>query len=239
MSVRSRIPRRLVIGLFASASLAAVNPAVGQCILDWKPGLGVQGTDGNVYAATTWDPDGAGPLPERLVVGGNFKGAGDVISNNIAAWDGATWTQFGGGIGATTHFVSALTVYNGELIAGGEFFTSTPGGTANNITRWDGASWQRLGNGMNFDVNALTVYNNELIAGGIFSIASGGSFDRIARWNGLIWQSLGSGMNNVVIALTLYNGDLIAAGGFTTAGGVSAMYIARWNGWAGSRWGAE
>ena len=44
--------------------------------------------------------------------------------------------------------VSALTVYNGELIAGGDF--TTAGGTrASYIARWNGATWQPLGSGMN------------------------------------------------------------------------------------------
>jgi hypothetical protein len=61
--------------------------------------------------------------------------------------------------------VFALTVYNGELIAGGGF-TYAGGVTCNYIARWNGSQWQPLGTGMNNWVYALTVYNGELIAGG-------------------------------------------------------------------------
>ena len=67
---------------------------------------------------------------------------------------------------------AALTVYNGELIAGGRF-TTAGGVTCNYIARWNGATWQPLGAGMNGDVYALTVYNGELIAGGYFTTAGG------------------------------------------------------------------
>ena len=43
--------------------------------------------------------------------------------------------------------VCALTVYNGELIAGG-WFTTAGGVTCNCIARWDGSAWQPLGSGM-------------------------------------------------------------------------------------------
>jgi hypothetical protein len=66
-----------------AASLGFVPSAAGQC--DWLPGEGISGVDGDVYAMTTWDPDGPGGQPELLVVGGEFTVAGDVIASNIAA----------------------------------------------------------------------------------------------------------------------------------------------------------
>jgi hypothetical protein len=68
-------------------------------------------------------------------------------------------------------------VYNGELIAGGEF-TTAGGVTANRIARWNGTTWQALGTGMSGGyypyVLALAVYNGELIAGGGFTITTAG-----------------------------------------------------------------
>jgi hypothetical protein len=103
--------------------------------------------------------------------------------------------------------VNVLTIYNGELIAGG-YFTTAGGNAASYIARWDGATWQALGSGMNNVVNVLTIYNGELIAGGEFWTAGGNPVGRIARWNGSIWQALGSAMNNGVRALAVYPGAL-------------------------------
>ncbi|MBK8982239.1 MAG: hypothetical protein IPM38_07930 [Ignavibacteria bacterium] len=43
-------------------------------------------------------------------------------------------------------WVHALTVYNGELIVGGQF-TSAGGIPANYIAKWNGSSWSPLGAG--------------------------------------------------------------------------------------------
>jgi hypothetical protein len=128
--------------------------------------------------------------------------------------------------------VQAVTVWNGYLIAGGEF-TTAGGSPVNRIAKWNGNSWTPLGSGMNNTVRALVVYNNNLYAGGDFTTAGGSNTYRVAKWNGTSWSGLGVGLNGNVYALEVYSGSLIAAGGFTTAGGVGANHIARWN---GSNW---
>ncbi len=137
-------------------------PASAQCTDQWLPGEGLPGLNGIVYATAVYD-DGTGPA---LYVGGYFTVAGEVFANNIARWDGTSWSPLGSGMqGGQYTSVSALAVYNGELIAAGEF--TTAGGTpANYIARWDGTIWSALGSGMDATVRALTVYNGELIAGG-------------------------------------------------------------------------
>jgi hypothetical protein len=62
-------------------------------------------------------------------------------------------------------YVYALTVYNNQLIVGGDF-TTDRGGIANRIARWDGTSWHPLGSGMNNVIFDMAVYNGQLIAGG-------------------------------------------------------------------------
>jgi hypothetical protein len=196
---------------------------------DWQYGPGQQllaGLSAPAYAAVAWDPDGAGPAPEQLAVGGAFNTAGGDIANRIASWDGTNWQPLGTGM---NNYVFALTIYNGELIAGGGF-TTAGGVSASAIARWDGGSWQALGGGLNGTVYSLTVYNGELIAGGLFTTAGSVSANFIARWDGTNWQPLGTGLNARVWSLTVYNGELIAGGEFITAGGVSANRIAGWDG---------
>jgi len=141
-------------------------------------------------------------------------------------WDGFAPYPQGQGM---NNVVSALTVYEGELIAGG-IFSEAGGVPAGYIARWDGGSWRSLGSGMNYAVFALTVYNGELIAGGFFTQAGGVAARYIARWDGSSWKPLGTGMNGWVYTLAVYNGELIAGGFCTQAGGVPAGYIARWDG---------
>ncbi len=143
----------------------------------------------------------------------------------VAEWNPVT---------SLNHNVHSLSVYNGDLIAGGAF-SHEYGGSLDllRIARWDGADWRPLGPGFNDYVNALTEYNGDLIAGGNFTNAGGTTVNHIARWDGSEWQPLGSGPNDVVYALTVYNGNLIVGGLFTNAGGVSSERIARWD---GSEW---
>lgn len=169
-----------IVILNLSASSAVAQDCQGQ----WLPGEGLPGVGGTVYAATSWDPDGAGPLNELLVVGGSFNVAGTNLASNIASWNGSTWQPLGDGTNGT---VRALAVWNGELIAGGEFATAG-GATVNCIARWNGSTWQPLGDGTDGSVLSLTVYNSELIAGGSFTTAGGVNANRIARWNGSAWH---------------------------------------------------
>ena len=117
-----------------------VSPSVAQCPEQWLLGNGIPGVNGNVEAVIRWDPDGAGPEPEVLVVGGSFTIAGTTTVNRIAVWNGVSWKSLGEGMNS---HVYALAVYNGQLIAGGSF--STAGALAcNRIARWDGYTWQPL-----------------------------------------------------------------------------------------------
>ena len=75
--------------------------ARAQCANSWTafgPPCGVGGL-GPVRASCPWDPDGPGPLPERLVVAGDFTTVGNVAANNIAVWEPATgaWSPLGSG----------------------------------------------------------------------------------------------------------------------------------------------
>lgn len=49
--------------------------------------------------------------------------------------------------------ISALTIYNGELIAGGDF-TKAGSVTAKRIASWNSSDWQALASGMDADVMA-------------------------------------------------------------------------------------
>ena len=214
------------------------HSALADCNFAWRPGEGIPGVDGSVYTFTKWDPDGPGPLPTRLVVGGAFTLAGRVLANNVATWDGMNWQSLGTGVVGGGGAVYALTVFNGELVAGGSF-TSAGGTTVNRIARWDGSNWLPMSTGFNNTVKALSNYQGQLVAGGEFLIAGGTSVNRIATWDGTSWQPLGGGLtgNTVpgpgVYALEVFDDELVAGGVFTTAGGISANSIAAWN---GSNW---
>jgi hypothetical protein len=216
--------RRLLCLLVAIALLMLCRAATAQCNPDWFGGGAVPGVSGDVNALTVWDPDGSGPLPPELVVGGQFATAGQVVASNIAAWDGAVWHPIGGGIDGV---VLAVTVYHGDLIAAGQF-TNAGGVAVRSIARWDGQGWHPLGEGIGGSVLALGVYHDELIVGGGFRAPDGSH--NLARWDGSSWLPLG-GVDGMVQALTEWNGGLIVGGSFTAVNQeLDANGIARWDG---------
>ncbi|MCU0867811.1 MAG: hypothetical protein MUC36_28835 [Planctomycetes bacterium] len=206
-----------------------------QCANPWVSTGGFLGTDGSVLASTMHDPDGPGPATARLVLGGSFRVAGDILANSIAAWDPAigTWAPFGAGL--DIHVRALVALPNGELLAAGD----NPGlaGPSFQVARWNGSTWLPLAAGFSdqggpFEIRAATVLpNGDLVVAGLFTVAGGTPANNIARWNGTTWSALGTGLGVAVDALTtMPNGDLVAGGRFTVVGGLPATGVARWNG---------
>lgn len=115
----------LIVGLAPSG--------LGDCEPTWLPGTGPVGIVGEAYATTNWDPDGPGPQPPLLIVGGDISEAGGLPVSNIAAWNGVAWGALGAGLPAE---VRALSAYHGELItaAGDE-----------GLFAWNGQYWRPIG----------------------------------------------------------------------------------------------
>lgn len=199
----------------------------------WLPGQSVAGLNGSVTAMTTWDPDGPGPLPEVLVVAGNFTMAGNVPTKNIAIWDGAAWSALGTGsaIGTYPTSINALAVYDGKLYVGGNFSFTASNGTASNLAVWDGANW--LAKTLFGEVRALCVHNGELIASGDFDTYGTMTMRRLGAYNGVSWREFGGGVASSPVIPRVYSlvslGDTLYVGGrFTTAGGMPVNNIAAW-----------
>lgn len=139
------------------------------------------------------------------------------------------WLPLGTGIDGA---VTALAVYNGQLIAAG-WFTTAGGVEVHNVTAWDGVAWQPLGSGVDQGVNALAVWDNKLFIGGYLTSAGGEAATRIAVWNGANWGPVGNayGANEIVTCLAVYRNQLIAGGYFTRMDWPGPHNrIASWNG---------
>jgi len=197
----------------------------------WSPlGSGVAGGWYNqVVALVEYDGD--------LIAGGNFQTAGGISANNIASWNGNGWSALGSGLGYAGTYVHCLEVFNGDLVAGGQF--SSP---VEDIAVWNGSTWQALGSsgvsGSGGNVLALIVWGEQLIAAGDFETIDGVAAANIATWNGAAWSPLGAGADDDVHGLAVYDGKLIAAGLFVTIGGETCNGIAAWDGSAWSSLGS-
>ena len=236
-------------GALTLAALAVVSllPAAGsaQCE-DWIQGPLDDGTlpngaDGVIYDSITWDPDGAGPLLERLVVAGSFNSIGGVTANNVAQYDPSTaqWQPFGSGI---ARIVYCLAVFNGEVVAGcnGD---NNEGTFDETVQRWTGTTWENLSATNTGDVYDMIVYGGSLYIAGTFItqfvIPGSDPAHFIARWipGSFKWEDVnqadfGSQTNTAVQALAEYNGELYAAGwkASTSSGTGSAIHITHGSG---------
>ncbi len=168
-----------------------------------------------IYALTVHDG--------KLIAGGMFEQAAGVDADNIAAWDGVSWSALGNGFSGT---VSVLGELDGQLVAN----------NSGAISRWNGSSWSpivttKFGTGYGY-VTDFGTYNNSLIIGGYFDTINGIAANGIIEWNGHTWKTLGSGIgggfNPSVSALAEYDGALVAGGNFTIAGGKPAAFAATW-----------
>jgi hypothetical protein len=215
--------------------------AVGTATWDGAAWAEVGGTLDDVRALAVYDG--------HLVVG-RLGYCGEQL---IQIWDGDSWEDIGDGLRAwddRDHYppwppqcwdlpnqVFVLQVYDGKLIAGGNFYNWTAGANpADHLAQWNGTAWSPLGTALSGFPYAMTVYDGKLIVGGYFLDAGGVEANRIAAWDGASWSSLGMGINDdtdtgkSVRALAVCNGKLYAGGEFSKAGSVAVDRLACWDG---------
>lgn len=232
------IPSFVISSLVFLAAVSRLSAAS----YEWLPTAELPGFDGPVYAMAAFNG--------RLYAGGGFTTAGTTVVNNIACWDplAQTWTALGAGMGGDNPNVYALTVFNGKLIAGGEF--TTAGGTlVNRIASWDPDTqgWSAFSSGMTGSffapdaaaVYAMTVRNGKLFVGGYFFNAGATEVDRVTYWDPdtMSWfrlqdeQWAGAGSGDHVYALAAVDDGLLYAGGdFLMPYGESHSYgIVTWD----------
>lgn len=185
---------------------------------------------GTIYCATL-SPTG------ELIIGGSFANAGGVACNNIAKWDGTTFSPIGEGVNGS---VNAITYVGNDLYIGGNF---TQSGSANvsRIAKWNGTAFQQVKNGIDDGfVNVLVAKGTQLLVGGSFKKIDNIDYNSVVAYNTQtnIWTSLAGGVfysdpnktaNVFSIAITADN--MVYVGGlFEKAGSISARNIAQWNG---------
>jgi hypothetical protein len=204
----------------------------------------------SVNAMTVWN--------NKLVVGGAFTSAGGNNTDNIATWDGSNWSTLSVGLNRLSNQdvgscfslaggITALSVYQGNLIAAGEIYSSGLN-TFVCVAKWNGNNWGGIVNKLTLSeqgtsaapcIRTMTIYNNKLIVAGLFDSINNIKAKNIAQWNGVNWSPVG---NNVidqgvnisykgVFALEVYNNELYVGGNFTsTLSSQTTNNIVKWNG---------
>ncbi|HXU28478.1 MAG TPA: hypothetical protein VN698_14705, partial [Bacteroidia bacterium] len=177
-----------------------------------------------------------------VYVGGDFNKVNNATGcNNIAAWNttSSTWSTLGAGLtwpgsGSTATDntygdqanVYALSMYNGNVIAGGDFMKAgTVGGfnTSLFVAQWNGSAWSALstscGGSTESDVFCLTVSNGILYAGGQFP-------EDVPNTPANMWYVAEYTGSGPTVSIAVAPTNTICAGGSTiiTASGAASSY---------------
>ncbi|MBX3380383.1 MAG: hypothetical protein KF805_09815 [Phycisphaeraceae bacterium] len=239
MNIRLAWKLAFLVTLFVASGGRAQPWVPPPCEGVFDGGIGYPGIvlgSGSVSAMVAWDPDGTGPARPLLVAAGGITMAGwtrfSSFGFGIAAWDGESWRPIGIGMKGN---VTALTVFRGELYAGGQFTSESYSGAPalQGIARWDGARWRPLtGTPIAFKVTALAVFDDELIVANSSDIVIGGTnVGGAARFDGSTWRGLGTAKSPTVIAcFAVHRGELFGGGYFPSVNGVAFNNVARWDG---------
>jgi hypothetical protein len=180
-----------------------------------------------------------GSTPSGVFPNNTCSGTGGTtVLNNIAKWNGSSWTSIGSGVNGTpTTFVIDGA---GSIYASGSFTKAGNAINANGFAKWNGVGWAGHGQGMNGAVRAMAKDSSgNIYLVGDFTAVGTISANRIARWDGASWSTFGVGINGSVNSIALDSVSsgcseltpcIYVAGNFTAAGSVSANGVAKWNG---------
>jgi hypothetical protein len=132
----------------------------------------------------------------------NISALSNIVETNPDIhWD----SEFGdGGFDGPVY---ALAVFEGDIIAGGDF-TFGGGNAVSNIARWTGTTWEGLGEGIDSAVLAAIEYGGALVAV---------TAERVVRWDGAAWSEIA---NRTIpaplrddVSILVHEGDLVVAAG--------------------------
>lgn len=186
---------------------------------------------------------------DTLYVGGKFENATNdgkpIVVNNIAAWNGTSWSALGSGLAFPTApvfaKVNAIAISGNDIYVGGEF-TEAGSVAVGNLAEWDGAHWNAT---ITVDgiVSSLLYANNRLYVGGQFNSLNHSSIaaHNIAEYYGQVWGPIGNyGVNNQgdmakVNTLALNSdGGLLIGGEFSKADSLDVSNFVEWvnNAWS-------
>ena len=240
-------------GAAPTAGTAKVSTSVA--LLDgneWRTmGRGL-GLENPAQTLVTWN--------DRLILGGDFRTAGEELSPRLVAFDGAGFETLGffsgGNVNAAIVFQGDLVVtgsfssINGVPIAGTARYDGTQwidmaggggmalgvhagelyGGGFGGVVRWTGTQWTNLGF-LAGSVACLESYGGLLWVGGYLNAFGSGPGPHLVTWDGTSFQTApGGAADDRVDALAVHSGELVVGGGFQSIGGQTFHHIARWNG---------
>lgn len=164
-----------------------------------------------------------------LYVAGSFTKAGNISTNNIAKWDGNSWSSLGNGVDFT---ISTMTFFNREL-----YVCGIDEANIVQIMKWNGVTWESVTkNGLdesNCNIYDFEVYENELYICGNFHV--GNDSKNIAKLNEMKWIPVTSQgvyeneyFDGYVYCMSVFDSSLYLGGYFKKAEDIEVNNITRY-----------
>lgn len=194
-------------GRFTSSGVVPLNNIAQWNGAAWLPlGDGLtyaNGEDGIIAALAS---DGSG----QLFAGGMFLESGSQVLNNVAVWNGDSWSPLGSGLNGQV-FALAYDETSGLLYAAGGLIDYPWSGF---VSVWNGSAWQMLGHEADNSIYALMLApDGKIYIGGAFQSIGGVSMGPVAYWQESSWHPVSEfSKNSYVQALAMdSHGGIIAA----------------------------
>lgn len=174
----------------------------------------------------------------QLVSAGHYTSVNAMPINNIASWNGHTWSSLADGLNGG---VWNLAEHNGDLFASGEFTASGSDTMVKHIGKWDGTSWSALDT-THFLSSAgpMISFDSLLIIGNVWDTMNGIPMKGIATWNGSTFLSRGNNLIHQVRNFLVHNGELYLCGDiYTLVPSIYSDVVLKWNGYHWEQVGLE
>ena len=131
-----------------------------------------------------------------LYLGGHFSQIDNLTCNDVARWDGNSWSALGAGFSGPVYDIYT----NGnDIFAGGDFVYSG-NDTLYSVAQWNGTKWSALGSGVRRNpiafnggtatVTAMTGTPRGLYVGGTFNYAGSKYSNNLALWNNFTYTGI-------------------------------------------------
>ncbi|HYE62641.1 MAG TPA: hypothetical protein VD997_11655 [Phycisphaerales bacterium] len=211
----------LALCLLALTPALQAQPCEGQ----FMPGVQAPGVRGTVEHILRWDPDGTGPLPQCVTIGGLLWVDGEAVG--IAYWDGSRFRP----VATPAGYLDAAAVKgDGTLMISVSELDRTARVWARTGTQWTQFGWTFEPRGPNSPatVNAILPLPDGSV------VVGGGIEGLVRRSTGGFWEHMHNpqiSRGAVHVLKRLSNGHILAGGDFGEPWAINKLAL-----WNGSGW---
>jgi len=155
---------------------------------------------------------------------GAFTNINGVATNNLAVFNGASWSAIPNEIKGK---VTCMAVLKGDLFVGGRFTMGND--SVFGLAQYDGKSWKKFSE--LYEVRCIKEYNGQLFIGGKLDTVEGARRKYFATYYpyGKKFEDYTDAQFNAPVnAITVHLGNIIAGGEFTKNGDYDQLYLSAW-----------